>query len=112
MEQEAAQRRSFALETTLASRSLAPKIARLKEQGYRFLLLFIFVPDVALSVERVASRVRLGGHDIPEPTIRRRYAAGIRNFFGLYAPMADRWRVYDNTSLFYPRVIASCGTTG
>lgn len=112
LEVATSQRRSFALETTLASRSLAPKIALLKEQGYRFLLLFIYVPDVELSIARVASRVRLGGHDIPEQTIRRRYQAGIRNFFDLYSPMADRWRVYDNTSLSRPRLIASGSMTG
>jgi predicted ABC-type ATPase len=32
-------------------------------------------------VQRVAERVRQGGHDIPEATIRRRFDAGMRLFF-------------------------------
>jgi predicted ABC-type ATPase len=61
-----AKRRSFAVETTLSSRSLAPKIVYLKELGYRFQLVFLCLPEPELAIERVASRVRRGGHDIPE----------------------------------------------
>jgi predicted ABC-type ATPase len=49
------------------------------------------------AVERVAERVRMGGHNVPEETIRRRYHAGIGNFFRLYRPMADTWFFYDNS---------------
>lgn len=55
----------------------------------------------------MAERVRRGGHDIPEPTIRRRYAAGLRNFFSLYQPVADTWRVFDNTRIGDARLVAS-----
>ena len=41
-------------------------------------------------------RVAQGGHDIPEPVIRRRFATGQRNFRNLYKPLADAWRHYDN----------------
>lgn len=43
----------------------------------------------------MAERVRAGGHDIPEETIRRRYDRGIENFFALYRPLVDSWQVYD-----------------
>jgi predicted ABC-type ATPase len=103
-------RTSFAVETTLASRSLAPRIARLREAGYRFLLFYLWLPAADLSIERVAARVRRGGHNIPSDTIRRRYQAGLHNFFTLYRPLADRWRVYQNISLGRPELIASGGT--
>src|SRR5207302_76953 len=64
---------SFAVETTLASRSLAPRIARLRRRGYRFELSFLWSPSAEFSLLRVAGRVRLGGHSVPEETIRRRY---------------------------------------
>ncbi len=102
-------RTSFAVETTLASRSLAPRIQRLRASGYRFLLIYLWLPAPDLSIERVAARVRRGGHDIPADTIRRRYEAGLHNFFALYRPLADRWRVYQNSSLGRPRLIASGG---
>lgn len=91
------QRADFAFETTLASRSLVPRIARLRRSGYEFRLAFAFLPDPEMAVLRVAGRVRQGGHNIPEETIRRRYRAGISNFFELYRPLADRWYVFDTT---------------
>jgi predicted ABC-type ATPase len=101
-----AQGTDFAVETTLASRSLAPRIARLRRSGYLFHLAFAFLPDPGMAVLRVAGRVRLGGHNIPEETIRRRYQAGLSNFFQLYQPMADRWFVCDTTRPSPLRLIA------
>jgi predicted ABC-type ATPase len=100
------ERKSFAVETTLSSRSLAPRIARLRRSGYWFRLLFLFVPTADLSVQRVMTRVRQGGHSIPEDTIRRRHGAGIDNFFSLYRPLADRWSVHDTTKVGCPPIIA------
>jgi predicted ABC-type ATPase len=34
---------------------------------------------------------------VPEETIRRRHASGVRNFFALYERLASTWRVYDNS---------------
>lgn len=50
-------------------------------------------PDLA--IERVAERVRDGGHNIPEETIIRRYDRGLNNFFTLYRPIVDSWQLYD-----------------
>ena len=96
----------FAVETTLAGRSLAARVRDLRVSGYRFRLLFLFLPSEEMAIARVADRVHLGGHNIPEPTIRKRYHAGIRNFFNLYLPLADRWSTYDNTQRDRPRFIA------
>jgi predicted ABC-type ATPase len=98
---------SFAFETTLATRSLATRITRLRRNDYRFHLVFVWSPSADFSIQRVAWRVRSGGHDIPEETIRRRYLAGLRNFFSLYQPIADIWDVLDNSHPDGPRVIAS-----
>ncbi len=84
-------RADFAFETTLASRSLASRVTRLKSAGYFFQLIFLCAPNADFSVQRVASRVSAGGHDVPEETIRRRYRAGLVNFCELYRPLADRW---------------------
>ena len=48
----------------------------------------------------------MGGHAVPEKTIRRRYAEGLRNFFALYQPHADTWRMYDSSLPPVPRLIA------
>jgi predicted ABC-type ATPase len=104
-------RRSFAFETTLASRSLAPWIAELIHAGYDFNLMFLWLPSADLAVQRVMDRVRLGGHNVSETTIRRRYERGLHNFFHLYRPIAPAWRMYDNTDVHNTRLIAEgCGT--
>ncbi|MEX1095802.1 MAG: hypothetical protein WED34_07110 [Planctomycetales bacterium] len=59
-----------------------------------------------MAIARIANRVRQGGHYVPEADIRRRFAAGLRNFHELYRPLADEWRIHDGSE--YPfRVVAS-----
>ena len=102
----AAERASFAFETTLASRSFAPWLRDLVAEGYLFHLVFVWLPGPELAIARVADRVRSGGHNVPEETIRRRYFAGLRNFFELYQPLATSWQLVNNTDAAIPRLIA------
>ena len=97
MESHLARGESFALESTLASRLLAPFIARCKDAGYRFTLIYVWLHSAELAALRVAKRVASGGHDIPPDTIARRYKRGQTNFFELYLPLADEWSVWDNS---------------
>lgn len=53
------------------------------------------------------SVVVLGGHSIPEATVRRRYAAGLRNFFTLYQPLSSTWGFFDNSDPSGMELIAS-----
>ena len=101
-----ADRADFAVETTLAGRSLAARAARLRAIGYRFRLIFVTIPEADLSVSRVAFRVANGGHHIPGDTIRRRFIAGPRNFFRMYRPVADKWEVYETSEVGRPILIA------
>ena len=64
--------------------------------GYRVELFFLSLPSADMAVQRVAERVRQGGHNIPEATIRRRFEAGRRLLTELYQPLVDQWVVYDN----------------
>lgn len=107
LKQLATSRADFAFETTLASRTFAPWIGRLCVSGYEFSLLHLWLPDPEQAVSRVADRVRSGGHDVPADISRRRYHAGLRNFFTLYQPLAATWRFYDNSRSSGPRLIAS-----
>ncbi|HAZ49250.1 MAG TPA: Zeta toxin family protein [Cyanobacteria bacterium UBA11369] len=107
LQQLANERVNFAFETTLATRSFAPWIANLRQTGYLFHLFFLWLPSPELAIARVQERVRLGGHDVPEETIRRRYHAGIRNFFHLYRPLADSWFFYDNANTEAPHLLAA-----
>lgn len=96
----------FAFETTLSTRSFLPRLTRMRENGYEFTLLFLWLAKTDLAVRRVAERVRRGGHNIPEATIKRRYEKGLRNFFELYRPIADNWYFYNNSDMKDLRLIA------
>lgn len=103
------QRRSFAFESTLASNGLARRLARLSAAGYRVHIVYLWLPVVDLALARVADRVRGGGHAVPERDVRRRFERGRRNFFMVFRPLADRWRLYDASDLGGPRLVASGG---
>lgn len=108
----AAARIDFAFETTLASRTFAPRLEAMRQAGYEVHLAFLSLPSPDLAVARVAERVAMGGHDVAEPIVRRRFVAGLRNFFALYQPLADAWQVWDNSVLGGPRLIASSSEKG
>ena len=91
----AASGKDFAFETTLASRFYASWLQKLKDKGYRVSVVFLWLRDVEIAIERVNERVRLGGHSIPEETIRRRFDRGLKNLFDLYLPVADAWRMFN-----------------
>jgi predicted ABC-type ATPase len=71
---------SFAFETTLAGLGYARTIPKWRAQGFVVKLIFLSLPDPETAIARVAERVAQGGHAVPELTIRRRFAAGLRNF--------------------------------
>jgi predicted ABC-type ATPase len=100
-----AQKQTFAFETTLAGRSYSQMIPEFQQAGYCVHLFFLFLPNADMAVERVRNRVQQGGHDIPEPDIRRRYERGLKNCLHLYRPLVDGWFLYDSSQL-PPRLIA------
>lgn len=89
----------FAIETTLATRSLKRIMENAREKGYSVTILYFWLNSPDLAVERVRARVAAGGHNIPEDTIRRRYVAGLHYFFNVYRQMADRWILADNSQI-------------
>jgi predicted ABC-type ATPase len=101
------QRRNVAFESTLASRTFAPWIRGLLAQGYAFHRFYFWLPSADTCIRRVYRRKSLGGHFVPEETIRRRYGAGLRNFFELYVPIAKSWHFFDNTQK--PRRLIATG---
>lgn len=107
MRELAAEGTDFAFETTLAGRGMARLLAGLQSKGYHVHILFLGLESADLAVARVEERVRLGGHDVPVDTVRRRYDQGLRNFFRVYMPMADSWQYFDNSDVSSPKVVAT-----
>ncbi|MGB3465469.1 MAG: hypothetical protein WBA74_09365 [Cyclobacteriaceae bacterium] len=92
-----AENESFAFETTLSTRSYKSKILQAKKQTYRVTSLFFWLNNIELAKERVKTRVREGGHNIPEEVIERRYRNGINNLFEIYLPIIDGALIFDNS---------------
>ena len=88
---------SFAIETTLATRSYSNLVQRAHQCGFFVQLLFFWLPSPEYAIERVAQRVREGGHNIPNDVIVRRYFAGTKNLFNIYMPIVDSWMIIDNS---------------
>ncbi len=59
--------------------------------------MFLSLPSVQLALQRIASRVRQGGHDVPKSDVIRRFGRSSKNFHALYRPLADAWAIYDNS---------------
>ncbi|MBX3403051.1 MAG: AAA family ATPase [Phycisphaeraceae bacterium] len=107
----AAAGQSFAFESTLASRSLAPWLQEIGAGGYVVLLLYVWLRSPEIAVRRVQARVRRGGHSVPDEVIHRRFGRSAANLIDLYLPIAERfgaWRVYDNSTRA-PRQVAMGG---
>jgi len=92
----AASRAEFMFETTLASLTYAQKIPAWKKQGYDVALIYLRLPNVEASIERVRRRVAAGGHDVPEAVVRQRFAKSSEYFEKLYKPVVDEWYVWDS----------------
>lgn len=87
----------FAIETTLATRSYVLLVHRAQALGYKVSLIYIWLRSHEMAFERVAERVRNGGHNIPADVIERRYYKGLSNLFKLFMPICDTWIVADNS---------------
>ncbi|MCR6629052.1 MAG: zeta toxin family protein [Magnetospirillum sp.] len=103
VEAHLAARTSFAVETTLSSHRYLRLIAGLRrepwraEVGWKFGLLYVGVANAEISLSRVAKRVSLGGHGVPEVDVRRRFARSI-SLLRDHAAICDRVVVFDNSS--------------
>lgn len=95
----------FAFETTLAARNYVQFIKEAKSNGYEITLLYFWLSSPEFAKQRVALRVKKGGHNISSEIIERRYYRGIHNLFNLYIPLCDSWIIIDNMDAA-PNVIA------
>lgn len=88
---------NFALETTLTTLSYQETIRKAHVAGYKVTLIFFWLNDVNLAINRVELRVKEGGHNIPVETIKRRYKNGIKNLFDIFINACDNWMIINNS---------------
>ena len=97
IEANASKKIDFAFETTLSGTAYLSRFKDLKKEGYAIHMFFLWIPDVKLSLARVANRVKMGGHGISEKVVRRRFHKGIGNFFRHYRQVLDSWILFDGS---------------
>ncbi len=85
----------FAFESTLSGLTYLPRLRTWQKAGYRIEIIYLKLDDVRLSLERVAARVRSGGHTVPEADVRRRFPRSWANFRNHYQPLSDTSSVFD-----------------
>ncbi len=87
----------FALETTLSGNWLVHHILDWRSRGYEVELYYLRLPSAEFAIQRVAKRVREGGHNIPEAVIRRRFERSLNSFDRKYKTIVDFWMLYDSS---------------
>jgi predicted ABC-type ATPase len=87
---------TFAVESTLSGLTYLRLLRAAKRRGFQIYIHFLWLPKPAVAVARVRERVKKGGHHVPAADIRRRFVRGLKHFTCDYAPLADRWAVWDN----------------
>ena len=97
------ERQSFCFETVFSHSSKVDFVGAAKAAGFRIRLFYFHLEFAALNKARVASRVRSGGHHVPEAKVESRIPrtlANLRECIGL----ADELHLVDNSSLDQPYV--------
>ena len=97
LERAILERKDFAFETTLGGSTMPRLITEAASQGFEVRIWFVGLASADLHIERVRNRVRAGGHDIPESSIRRRWRHSRLNLVQLL-PHLSELRVYDNSA--------------
>lgn len=99
-------RLDFAFESTLSGLAYTNRLKRWKAVGYRIEIVFLRLASPQLALRRVAARVKQGGHHVARIEVLRRFDRSWKNFQAIYKPLADAWKVYDNSG-DSPRLLPS-----
>ncbi len=89
-------KRTFAVESTLSSHTFLKLARKLKSRGWKIGVAYVWLASDAVAIKRVQERVKVGGHSVPETTIRRRRSRGLRSL-SAHLDLADRWMLFDNS---------------
>ena len=106
MNETVAQNKSLLIESTLSGRYLQKFIKNLKDKNYQISIIFLFVDSPEILIERVAERVKKGGHFVPDEDVRRRFVRGKRNFWNIYKNLVDFWSLFYNINEGFKKIAA------
>lgn len=97
---------SLLVESTLSGVSLKKFLVRAKARNFKISIYFVYLSSAELCVNRVASRVRRGGHHVPSEDVRRRFERSNYNFWNVYKDLADKWSLTFNAGDIFQQIAA------
>ncbi len=90
---------SFAIESTLSGLYLKKLIDHANKDGYTVNVIYLFLENPNVCIERIKERVLKGGHFVPDDDVIRRYFRSKNNFWNIYKNMVDSWFLISNSDL-------------
>jgi predicted ABC-type ATPase len=90
--------RDFSIETTLSGGYAIRLMQEARAKGFEITIFYFGLGDPNLNIERVAIRVRNGGHNIPTKDILYRHHSSMQNLLK-YSNLVDHLIVVDNSAL-------------
>ena len=102
---------SFAVETTLAGKRYLQMMLNAKNRGFEIVLVYIGTENVEINLARIKNRVLVGGHNVPETDVRRRYRRSFENL-PTAIERSDHAILFDNSTEDGYRLIAILSTAG
>lgn len=98
--------RSFAVESTLSGNNIVRIINKARKQNYKIILVYSFLQNCTICIERVKKRVENGGHNVPEEDIIRRYYKSVIKFWDEYRLIVDEWTMFYNGYDYAPVIVS------
>ncbi|CAN5325791.1 zeta toxin family protein [soil metagenome] len=98
--------KSLLIESTLSGRYLKKFLDNVKSENYQITIIFLFADSTEILIERIAERVKKGGHFVPDEDVRRRLVRGKENFWHIYKGLADSWSLFYNMSNDFKKIAA------
>ena len=92
---------SFILESTLSGKYLLKIIEKVKSRGYSVEIIYIFLENPIVCIERIKERVLNGGHHVPDEAVIRRFYRSKNNFWNTYKLLASKWFLIYNSELSF-----------
>jgi predicted ABC-type ATPase len=87
---------SFGLESTLSGTTYTKLLQQAKAIGFLIEIHYLWIPSPSLAIRRIAQRVKMGGHSVPESDVKRRFSRSLNHFLEIYAPLSDGWTFRNN----------------
>ena len=99
------EKRNFVVESTLSGKYLIKLIHEVKEKGYLVKIIYLFLHEPEVCINRIKERVLKGGHYVPDEDVIRRYYRSKKNFWTVYKQLADKWSLVYNSEKQFIEIV-------